>query len=111
MVFAKPSWRDYAADNSLAWIIWPIASLVLFFGFWNKYDDLSGFQTMPFLALLAFGGIPFIIIMKNRMLRLPGRALWRSFLLCGASFNDKIKRFEVSQFYFEAAHISMEERA
>jgi len=110
IAFAKPFWNDDAPDNILAWLIFPVTGMVLFFGFWNKYDNLSGFQGMPLLAFLIIGGILFVIIMKNRLLDLPGRALWRLLLLFCGFFNGKIRRFDTSQFYYEAAHVSPEER-
>jgi len=108
--FARPHCHYDEQDNFIAWIILPIAGLALFFGFWNRYDDLSGFPIMPLLAFLVFGGILLIIVMKNRLLRVPGRALWQRLLIGCGSFNYNIKRYDASQFYYDTANISLEKR-
>jgi len=110
VTFARPLSYHDEPDNFIAWIILPITGLVLFFGFWNRYDNLSGFQIMPLFAFLVFGGIMLVIVMKNRLLRVPGRALWERLLIGCGSFNYNIKRYGASQFYYDTANVSLENR-
>jgi hypothetical protein len=98
---SKWKWKD--SNSLLSWLPLPLAGFILFFVFWNKYDNLSGFQTMPLTAFLFCGGILFIITLKARILNAPSRGLWY-FLLAGCgAFNYFVKRHDASQFYYDAA--------
>ncbi|MCL2758823.1 MAG: hypothetical protein FWD22_01270 [Treponema sp.] len=110
-IYKSYYWHFNGPDYILTWIVWPIIGLILFFVFWNKYDNLTGFQIKPIIVFVIISSILTIITVKNRLLSIPGRSLWGLLISACGDICFKMNNNETSQFYFNTINVSADKRA